>query len=293
MNLNFLLPCILKKSYLYTKDPDLVFALFLPYFSGIHPDRSWVFLRQSQTGGVGRHPVPLLSALSPPQSLCWSPLSPVKALPCVQLHLCGARHQVPPRSCSVVVWWFSVTESLSFNLLFQVITASQTWLHSQAAVWLCGLWQCGCVAVLHSSDLGFDRSFADRGILSPYNERYVKFHYRSLLPQSLQLNLSCYIRKRLKFAAVFTLHLTLFTSMKLYSCISRRHFSGSELGVCSVVQPAKHLHLCRSGIRWCPLSNQHRPQREMAPHSGIKRTEFRQCILCIFPFDREVSATEM
>lgn len=38
--------------------------------------------------------------------------------------------------------------------------------------------------------------------------------------------------------------------------IFRWHFSGSELGVCGLVQPAKYLHLCWSGIQWCSLSDQ-------------------------------------
>lgn len=152
----------------------------LLYSSRVCADRSWMFLRQSQTGPVGRCSVPLLSALSPPQSLCWDPLSPVKALPCVQLHLCCACHQVPPHSSSLVVCWFSVTECLSFYLLFQIGTASWTRLHSQTTVWLCGLWHCRCVAVLHSYDRSIDGSFADRGIVSSYYESYVSLHLNLL-----------------------------------------------------------------------------------------------------------------
>lgn len=55
-----------------------------------------MFFQQWQTGSVGRCSVSLLSALSPPRSLRRSPPSPVKALPCVQLHLRCACHQVPP-----------------------------------------------------------------------------------------------------------------------------------------------------------------------------------------------------
>lgn len=200
-----LLPCILKSHTCIFKILSL--CLPCPYFSGIYPDRSWVFLWQSQTGSMGRHSVPLLSALSPSQSLWWSPLSPVKALPCVQLHLWCACHQVFPHSYTYSIVEFLVTESLSFYLLFQIGTASWTRLHSQTTVWLCCLWHCRCVAVLHSSDQGFDISFADRGIVSSYNEQYVMFHYcrLQLLSQSLHLNLSCYVRckgQHLKFGAV-------------------------------------------------------------------------------------------
>lgn len=152
--------------------------------------------------------------------------------------------------------WFSVTEVLYFHPLFQISTATWTRLCSQTTVWLCGLWHCRCVAVLHSSDRSFDGSFADRGIVSSYNQRYVMFHYCRLQLLSQSLHVSCYVRckgKHLKFVAV---DLTLYLWIKPYSCIFRWCFSGSDLGVCGVVQPPEYLHLCWSGIQWCSLSDQ-------------------------------------
>lgn len=157
-----------------------------------------MFLWQSQAGSVGRCSVPLLSALSPAQSLWRSPLSLIKALPCVQLHLCSAGHKVQPHSyaaenqnqiiCIIPhIWPIKIILILIFNhwiplyyLLFQISTATWARLHPQTTVWFCGLWRYRCVAVLHSSVQIFDGSFADRGIMSSFNDRYVVFHFYRL-----------------------------------------------------------------------------------------------------------------
>lgn len=162
-----------KIKFMYDIDAVLMFVSLLLCLSGICADGGWMFLWQSQTGSMCRRAVPLLSALSPPQSLRWSPLFSVKALSRVQLHLCCACHQVLLHSYSHAAdrldfQWINPSFPL---FLFQVVWTSWARLHSKTTVQLCGLWHCRCVAVLHSLDHSFERSFTDRGLMSSYNER--------------------------------------------------------------------------------------------------------------------------
>lgn len=154
----------------YTQAAVFIVVLLLLCLSGTCGDGCRVFLWQSQTGSVGRRAVPLLSALSPSQSLRWSPLSLVKTLSRVQLHLCCGRHQVLLHS------YRHTTDQLGFQwlnpsfilFLFEIDWTSWARLHCKTTVQLCGLWHCRCVAVLLSLDHSFERSFNDKGFMSCY-----------------------------------------------------------------------------------------------------------------------------